>query len=108
MKFKIKATAAVVLASSLATPVFAAEPCAAVLCLGSDENPPNMCKSAVDDYFNIRVYRDKRLGGHAFDPAKTLAKRIEEVNDKCPDADRQTKDWVNAHYGMMERSPFKF
>jgi hypothetical protein len=89
------------------TPTFALDPCAAVICLSQNKTAPHECKKEVEDYFKIRVYRERHSKTH-FDPGATAAKRYEKVMDKCPDAEKKDKDNINAMYGTLEYSPFKY
>jgi TrbM protein len=89
------------------TPAFALDPCAAVLCLSSQKTAPQECKEEVEDYFEIRVYYRHHHKRH-FDPGATATKRYKKVLDKCPEAEKKDKDNINAMYGTLEYSPFKY
>ena len=101
----IPITIAAIFGALAAVPAFA-DPCGAVLCLSTNKTAPHECKGHVDGYFSIRVYTG---GKHShYDPGATSAKRFREVMDKCDGARQQDKDYVQATYGMLERSPFDY
>lgn len=107
MKLKISLIAAAL--AALAAPPAMADPCGAVLCLSTNKTAPYQCKGHVDEYFNIKVYvKPCKKCGEVFDPGATAAKRYREVMDKCTEARQKDKDYVNATYGTLERSPFDY
>jgi hypothetical protein len=81
------------------------EPCAAIMCLSTGGESPKECAKHIKSYFNIEATKHGK-----FDSTRTAIKRAQEVNDKCPDAEKDDVARIHAKYGGLHKSqnPFQF
>lgn len=82
--------------------------CGALLCMStlSTSSAPHECKKYVEPYFEVRAYKGGLAGG--FDPGRTMKKRREALDEKCPESREIDRERVNAKFGPLEFSPFAF
>ena len=86
-----------------AIPAHAKDPCGTVLCLGGSMmggSGGSMCKSAIDDYFDIRKYKHGD-----FSPSRTPRARASWLNGCDSPDNKVTKDRINAKYGTVYSNP---
>ncbi len=75
-------------------------PCTAVLCLSEFKKAMEEgCNKSIKTYFKIR----KKKNGH-FSRSRTYRARGKWLN-KCKDADKSDKDFVQRLYGTLRRKP---